>query len=84
MVLREAEREWLIEVADVGWELRLGESGLGGSMRLAFISNGDIELHLSTSVMMGVFVERVNEGCRARHVTDTIGKVPRYITGQVP
>lgn len=83
MVLRDAEREWFIEVdADVGWESRLGELGLaGGSMRFTFISDGDIDLHVSTSVMMGVFVERVNEGCRARHVTDAIGKVQKHITG---
>jgi hypothetical protein len=74
MVLRDAEREWLIEVVDVGWELRLGELGLaGGSIRLTFISDGDIVLHLSTSVTIGVFVERIKEGCRARHVTDAIG-----------
>lgn len=72
VVLREAEREWVVGVVE-GCELRLGE---GGSIRLTLaISDGDIGSHLSSSVMMGDFVERVNEGCRARHVTDAIRKV---------
>ena len=68
VVLREAERECVVEVE--GCELRLGE---GGSIRLTLaISDGDIGSHLSSSVIIGDFVERVKEGCRARHVTDAI------------
>jgi hypothetical protein len=54
----------------------------GGSIRFTFISDGDIDMLLSTSVMIDVFVESVNEGCKARHVTDAIGKVQKHMTGR--
>lgn len=71
-VLRDAEREWLIEVDVDVCDCRRPGSFPGGSILLTLaISDGDIEGYPLSSVTRGSHLE-AKEGSRARHVTEAI------------